>query len=68
MQLSRHRSRSFLLAVLAAGALLLAGCGIDEDSLTGVWEGRSPDTSFVFSLQPDGKGRVRVVTGGRTVD
>ncbi len=61
-------SRRLLLAVLAAGVLLLAGCGVDEDSLAGVWEGRSPDTTYVFSLQPDGAARVRIVTKGRTAD
>ena len=48
--------------------MLLAGCGVDEDSITGVWEGRSPDTTYVFSLQQDGSARVRIVTKGRTAD
>jgi hypothetical protein len=63
-----HRPRRLLLAVLAAVALLLAGCGVDEESLSGVWEGRSPDTTYVFSLQQDGSARVRIVTKGRTAD
>jgi len=68
MSIHAHRPRHLLLAVLAAGALLLAGCGVDEDSITGVWEGRGPDTTYVFTLQPDGSARVRMVAKGRTAD
>ncbi len=58
----------FRTAVLAACGLLLAGCGIDEEGLAGVWEGRSSDTAYVFDLQPDGTGRVKIVTAQRTAD
>lgn len=68
MHSTMRRLRPLLSALSAAALLLLAGCGVAEESLAGVWEGRSPDTTYVFSLHADGAVRVRIVTKGRTAD
>jgi hypothetical protein len=57
---------------LLAGAVvilaLLTGCGPDTDALAGTWEGRAADTAYVFELNPDGQGRLRTTTGGRSFE